>query len=210
MLTPGLRREVLKLARTTRAVPTPSCGLLLPRRRSGIDKGHGSPTSWPQLRDCERTARACTHSSAFCKRSSVPASLRKRPKCCVADVTTIMRQQPAGRPTNSRVREIWMQRVRYATSAALIILGTTGSLVDRSLALPLSEPRATILAIPGSPIQTAAYTCRRWWQWRGARWVRSCWPAGYDPCGNAQGCSPPTPDYPAWRPWGWPYRYWFN
>src|SRR5262249_55404696 len=48
--------------RTTRVLPNPnnsratdvlSCGLLLPRRRSGIDKGHGGPMSWaptPRLR----------------------------------------------------------------------------------------------------------------------------------------------------------------
>jgi hypothetical protein len=106
------------------------------------------------------------------------------------------------------VTEVWMRRVIYATSAALITLGTTGSLADRSLALPLLEPRVNIVAIAGSPVQRAAYICRRWWQWRGARWVRTCWPAGYDPCWNAPGCSPPTPQYPFWRPWGWPYSDW--
>ena len=114
----------------------------------------------------------------------------------------------ASKPTSSCVTEVWMRRVIYATSAALITLGTTGSLADRSLALPLSEPRVNIVAIAGSPVQRAAYICRRWWQWRGARWVRTCWPAGYDPCWNAPGCSPPTPQYPFWRPWGWPYSDW--
>jgi hypothetical protein len=100
-----------------------------------------------------------------------------------------------------------MRRVIYATSAALITLGTT-SLADRSVALPHPEPRVIISAMAGSPIQRAANICRRWWQWRGARWVRTCWPAGYDPCWNAPGCSPPTPQYPFWRPWGWPYSDW--
>ena len=78
-----------------------------------------------------------------------------------------------------------MRRATLAASAALITLGATGSLADRSLALPLSDPRVHDLAIAGSPIQKA--WCRRWWQWHGARWVRSCWPAGYDPCGYARG-----------------------
>ena len=101
-----------------------------------------------------------------------------------------------------------MRRATLAASAALITLGATGSLADRSLALPLSDPRVHDLAIAGSPIQKA--WCRRWWQWHGARWVRSCWPAGYDPCGYARGCAPPTWHHPYWRPWGEPppYRYW--
>src|ERR1700730_7440849 len=76
------------------------------------------------------------------------------------------------------------------------------------LILSLSDPRVHDLAIAGSPIQKA--WCRRWWQWHGARWVRSCWPAGYDPCGYARGCAPPTWHHPYWRPWGGPppYRYW--
>ena len=101
-----------------------------------------------------------------------------------------------------------MRRATLAACAALITLGATGSLADRSLALPLSDPRVHDLAIAGSPIQKA--WCRRWWQWHGARWVRSCWPAGYDPCGYARGCAPPTWHHPYWRPWGGPppYRYW--
>jgi hypothetical protein len=99
-----------------------------------------------------------------------------------------------------------MRRVVFAASVTLITMGTTGLLADRSLALPLSDPRVYNLAIAGSPIQKA--WCRRWWQWEGARWVRSCWPAGYDPCGYAPGCSPPTRKHPYWRPWGGPYRYW--
>jgi hypothetical protein len=81
-----------------------------------------------------------------------------------------------------------MRRATLAVSAALITLGAIGSLADRSLALPLSNPRVHDLAIAGSPMQKA--WCRRWWQWHGARWVRSCWPAGYDPCGYARGCAP--------------------
>jgi hypothetical protein len=102
-----------------------------------------------------------------------------------------------------------MRRATLAVSAALVALGVTGSLADRSLALPLSDPRVHDLAIAGSSMQKA--WCRRWWKWEGARWVRSCWPAGYDPCGYARGCAPPTRQHPYWRPWGGPppYRYWF-
>src|ERR1700730_12594934 len=93
-----------------------------------------------------------------------------------------------------------MRRATLAASAALITLGATGSLADRSLALPLSDPRVHDLAIAGSPIQKA--WCRRWWQWHGARWVRSCWPAGYDPCGYARGCAPPNVAPPVLAPLG--------
>ena len=115
----------------------------------------------------------------------------------------------AGARLNAREGGHEMRRVNYAASVALITLGTTGLLADRSLALPLSDSRVRNLAIAGSPIQKAS--CRRWWQWQGARWVRSCWPAGYDPCPYSHGCSPPTPRHPYWRPWGGPppYRYWF-
>ena len=44
-----------------------------------------------------------------------------------------------------------MRRATLAASAALITLGATGSLADRSLALPLSDPRVHDLAIAGSP-----------------------------------------------------------
>ena len=57
-----------------------------------------------------------------------------------------------------------MRSVIYATSAALITLGTTALLADRVFALPLSQPPIAALAIAGSPIQPAAYTCRRWWK----------------------------------------------
>src|SRR6516165_8172493 len=114
----------------------------------------------------------------------------------------------AGARLNAREGGREMRRVKYAASVALITLGATGLLADRSLALPLPDLRAHNLAA-GSPIQKAS--CRRWWQWQGARWVRSCWPAGYDPCPYSRGCSPPTPRHPYWRPWGGPppYRYWF-
>ena len=46
-----------------------------------------------------------------------------------------------------------MRRATLAASAALITLGAIGSLADRSLALPLSDPRVHDLAIAGSPIQ---------------------------------------------------------
>jgi hypothetical protein len=58
-----------------------------------------------------------------------------------------------------------MRGVKYAASVALITLGTTGLLPDRSLALPLPGLRAHDLAA-GSPIQKAS--CRRWWKWEGA------------------------------------------
>ena len=35
-----------------------------------------------------------------------------------------------------------------------------------------------------------AYVCHRWWQWHGARWVRSCWRAGQEP------------QYGPWNGWG--------
>jgi hypothetical protein len=99
-----------------------------------------------------------------------------------------------------RAREILkMRRVKYAASVALITLGTTGLLADRSLALPLPDLRAHHLAA-GGPIQKAS--CRRWWKWEGARWVRSCWPAGYDLCPYSRGCSPPTPRPPVLAPLG--------
>src|SRR5262249_682435 len=43
------------------ALVRPSC---FTRRRSGIDKDHGSLTSWPQLRDCEWRARLEPSSTA--------------------------------------------------------------------------------------------------------------------------------------------------
>src|SRR6266851_10448724 len=101
-----------------------------------------------------------------------------------------------------------MRRAMLGASAVLMSLTTTALLSDRALALPLSAPRVQTLSIAGSSIQKAGYTCHRWWQWHGARWVRTCWPAGYDPCGNAPGCSPPTWHRPTWRGWGWTYGYW--
>src|SRR5947209_16337081 len=97
-----------------------------------------------------------------------------------------------------------MRRVMFAAFAALITLGTT----DRSLALPISHPGLHILGTAGTPVQRAGYVCHRWWQWHGARWVRGCWPAGYDPCWNAPGCSPPNWHRPTWRAWGGPHSYW--
>jgi hypothetical protein len=39
-----------------------------------------------------------------------------------------------------------------------------------------------------SAARATAYVCHRWWQWHGARWVRSCWPAGQEPLyGNWNG-----------------------
>ena len=97
-----------------------------------------------------------------------------------------------------------MRRVVFGACVALIALGV-GFPADHSLAQPLADLRVHDLA-EGGLIQKA--TCRRWWQWHGARWVRSCWPSGYDPCGNSPGCSPPTWKHPYWRPWGGPHRYW--
>jgi hypothetical protein len=101
-----------------------------------------------------------------------------------------------------------MRRVMFAASVALMIPGTIGFLADRSLAVPLSDFQVYTLATAGRDIQDVAYICHRWWQWHGARWVRSCWPAGHDPCWNAPGCSPPTWYRPSWQGWGWPYWYW--
>src|SRR5437764_10766164 len=103
-----------------------------------------------------------------------------------------------------------MRRVKFAAFIVLMMVGTTGSLPDRSLALPLSDPGLHILAMTGNPLQRARYVCHRWWQWHGARWVRSCWPAGNDPCWNAPGCDPPNWNRPTWRAWGWPRRYWLD
>ena len=74
-----------------------------------------------------------------------------------------------------------MRRVKFAAFIVLMMIGTTGSLPDRALALPLSDPGVHILAMTGNPVQRARYVCHRWWQWHGARWVRSCWPSGNDP-----------------------------
>jgi DNA-binding transcriptional LysR family regulator len=52
---------VCYLTRTSRAT---DALVGLPRRRSGLDKDHGSPMSWPQLRDCERRARLEPSSTA--------------------------------------------------------------------------------------------------------------------------------------------------
>jgi len=64
--------------------------LLLPRRRSGIDKDHSSPMSWPQLRDCERRARLESSSTArtWC------ASVSGRGSICIHEVSLL---GPAGR-----------------------------------------------------------------------------------------------------------------
>ena len=94
-----------------------------------------------------------------------------------------------------------MRRAMLGASALVVSLAIS----DRALPLPLSAPHVEALAIAGSSIQRTAYTCIRWWEWRGARWVRTCWPAGYDPCGNAPGCSPPTSHRPYWHGWGWTY-----
>ena len=50
-------------------------------------------------------------------------------------------------------------------------------------------------ALSASMAETAAtrhiaYVCHRWWQWHGARWVRSCWRAGQEP------------QYGPWNGWG--------
>jgi hypothetical protein len=96
-----------------------------------------------------------------------------------------------------------MRRVIFAASAALA--STISFPVDRSLALPL--PESHVLTTAGGDLQNVAQICHRWWQWQGARWVRSCWPAGHDPCWNAPGCSPPIWHRPNWQGWGGLYWY---
>ena len=154
-------------------------------------------------------ARKCARSGSRKNRCCGEVQARRRaasPACA------------AGARLNAREGGHEMRRVNYAASVALITLGTTGLLAERSLALPLPDLRENrpIARVAETQLQLEApskrqASCRRWWQWQGARWVRSCWPAGYDPCPYSHGCSPPTPRHPYWRPWGGPppYRYWF-
>jgi hypothetical protein len=96
-----------------------------------------------------------------------------------------------------------MRRAIFFSAVVLMTLGTAAS--DRALAFTLPTPQVRV----GSSILKASYgyTCLRWWEWRGALWVRSCWPAGYDPCWNAPGCGAPTADRPYWHGWGWTYGH---
>jgi hypothetical protein len=61
-------------------------------------------------------------------------------------------------------------------------------------------------ALPGRPslsvgiadisfAQHVGYVCRRWWQWHGARWVRTCWRDGQEPI------------YGPWNGYGWGYQW---
>jgi hypothetical protein len=46
-------------------------------------------------------------------------------------------------------------------------------------------------------VQHVRYVCHRWWQWHGARWVRTCWPAGQEPLYLVP-----------WNGYGWAYPWW--
>jgi hypothetical protein len=69
-----------------------------------------------------------------------------------------------------------MSKKAFALVATWAVLTTHGLLQSPAYASDLSIHRAK------KPITPAvAYVCHRWWQWHGAQWVRTCWPAGQEP-----------------------------
>lgn len=99
-----------------------------------------------------------------------------------------------------------MRGIVFAVVTALA-LGASGLLPSRAYALTQSGASGLAVAsAQASVTQDIAYICHRWWQWHGARWVRSCWRPGQDPCWNAPGCNGPDWYSPGWYGWG---RYWW-
>ncbi|SRR5712691_13516328 len=102
-----------------------------------------------------------------------------------------------------------MRGIVFAVTTAFTVLAVSGLLPGRAHALTQSGASGLSVAIAQTAVaQDIAYICHRWWQWHGARWVRSCWRAGHDPCWNAPGCNGPDWYSPNWYGWGWQYRYW--
>jgi hypothetical protein len=95
-----------------------------------------------------------------------------------------------------------MRVIVFAVAASLTILSASG--LGRAYALP--APAALSAAIAETSVaQHAAYACHTWWQWHGARWVRTCWRAGQEPHygpWNGRGWYEPC-----WNDAGWYRRY---
>jgi hypothetical protein len=75
-----------------------------------------------------------------------------------------------------------MRVVMFTVVASLTILTASGLSPSRAYGLALSAPSALSVAIAEtSLVQDVGYVCHRWWDWHGARWVRTCWRAGQQP-----------------------------
>jgi hypothetical protein len=93
-----------------------------------------------------------------------------------------------------------MRLIAFAVAASLTIL------IAGDRAYALSAPPTLSTAIAETFLaQHVAYVCHRWWQWHGARWVRTCWRAGQEPQygpANGRGWYEPC-----WYDCGWYRRY---
>jgi hypothetical protein len=88
-----------------------------------------------------------------------------------------------------------------ATNFAILIASGFGRAYALSAPPALSAAMAETLAT-----QHVAYVCHRWWQWHGARWVRTCWRAGQAPrygTRNGWGWYQPCHDCGLYRRFGW-------
>jgi hypothetical protein len=71
-----------------------------------------------------------------------------------------------------------MRVIVFAVAASLTVLNAIG--LGRAYAL--SAPPALSAAVAENSLtRRVAYVCHRWWQWHGARWVRTCRRAGHEP-----------------------------
>ena|ERR1700722_9141656 len=92
------------------------------------------------------------------------------------------------------------------TFAVGLVLTASALPQSRAQALTLTAAPFALAMASGktSVVQNAAYICHRWWQWRGARWVRSCWRTSQEP-----GWPGPVGIGPAWNHPDWHDRYWW-
>jgi hypothetical protein len=96
-----------------------------------------------------------------------------------------------------------MRRAGFAVAISLMIAANAPP-QTRAESLILTVPSTLSTADPQpSMIQDVTYICHRWWQWRGARWIRSCWQQGRDPGWHGPGWFGP-----AWNAPDWHDQYW--
>jgi hypothetical protein len=101
-----------------------------------------------------------------------------------------------------------MRRAGFAAAISIMIAANAPP-PTRADALTLAVPSALSTAdSQPSMIQDVAYICHRWWQWRGARWIRSCWQQGRDKGWHGPGWHDPGWFEPAWNAPDWQYQNW--
>jgi hypothetical protein len=115
-----------------------------------------------------------------------------------------------GRSPSSRksARGDRMRTVESLIGGILTFALASGVPESRAYPLNLSSPAALSAAvIDASAWLNVTYVCHRWWQWHGARWVRTCWPAGqeppYGPWNGPGWYGPSVYDVGWFRPYRW-------